>query len=163
MLLVNSVIDIVIWKHFLHYWSFVMIINNSAMDSSNKGPVMQSFDVFCTCVCVPVWKVVYNFPFQNYLLLSLHINYMYCAYLHNNLDAGICHDYTPRTTKLLGVYWFHSVHLSVCPSVCPSVRLSRMPCPLCNIYSSGWILSTLATNDHYHERVCHTQWPLTLT
>ena len=51
---------------------------------------------------------------------------------------------------------------SVCPSVCPSVRLSRLPCPLCNIYSSGWILSILATNDHYHERVCHTHndlWP----
>ena len=54
-----------------------------------------------------------------------------------------------------GRYWFHSV--------CPSVRLSRLPCPLCNIYSSGWILSILATNDHYHERVCRTQWPLTLT
>ena len=43
------------------------------------------------------------------------------------------------------------------------VRLSRLPCPLFNIYSSGWILSILATNDHYHERVCRTQWPLTLT
>ena len=62
-----------------------------------------------------------------------------------------------------GVYWFHSVRLSVRLSVRPSVRLSRLPCPLCNIYSSGWILSILATNDHYHERVCRTQWPLTLT
>ena len=44
----------------------------------------------------------------------------------------------------------------------PSVRPSRLSCPLCNIYSSGWIFSILATNDHYHERVCHTQWPLTL-
>ena len=51
---------------------------------------------------------------------------------------------------------------SVCPSVCPSVRLSRLPCPLCDIYSSGWILSIIATNDHYHARVCRTQWPLTL-
>ena len=65
-----------------------------------------------------------------------------------------------------GVYWFHSVRpsvrLSVRLSVCPSVRLSRLPCPLCNIYSSGWILSILATNDHYHERVCRTQWPFFL-
>ena len=52
---------------------------------------------------------------------------------------------------------------SVCPSVRPSVRLSRLRCPLSNIYSSGWILSILATNDHYYERVCRTQWPLTLT
>ena len=56
---------------------------------------------------------------------------------------------------------------SVRPSLHLSVRLSGrpagLPCPLCNIYSSGWILSILATNDHYHKRVCRTQWPLTLT
>ena len=66
------------------------------------------------------------------------------------------------TTKLLGGILV-SLRPSVCLSVHPSVRLSRLPCPLCNIYSSGWILSILATNDHYHERVCRTQWPLTLT
>ena len=69
----------------------------------------------------------------------------------------------PEQRSCWGVYWFHSVRPSVCPSVRPSVRPSRLPCPLCNIYSSGWILSILATNDHYHERVCRTQWPLTLT
>ena len=60
-----------------------------------------------------------------------------------------------------------SLHPPVCqsvrPSICPSVCPSGLLCLLCNIYSSGWILSILATNDHYHERVCHTQWPLTLT
>ena len=66
--------------------------------------------------------------------------------------------YTFRTTKLLG-----GILVSLRPSVRPSVRLSRLPCPLCNIYSSKWFLSILATNDHYHERVCHTQGPLTLT
>ena len=58
-----------------------------------------------------------------------------------------------------GVYWFHSVRPSVRLSVCPS----RMPCPLCIIYSYGWILFILGTNDHYHERVCRAPWPLTLT
>ena len=74
--------------------------------------------------------------------------------------------YTPRTTKLLGgilVSLRPSVRLSVCPSVRPSVRPSRMPCPLCIIYSYGWILFILGTNDHYHERVCRAPWPLTLT
>ena len=37
-----------------------------------------------------------------------------------------CH-YTPRTTKLLGVYWFHSIRLSVRLSVCLSVRPSVPP------------------------------------
>ena len=73
------------------------------------------------------------------------------------------YNYTPEQRSCWGVYWFHSVRPSVCLSVRPSVRPSRLPCPLCNIYSSGWILSILATNDHYHERVCRTQWPLTLT
>ena len=72
------------------------------------------------------------------------------------------HNYTPRTTKLLGGILV-SLRPSVRPSVHPSVRPSRLPCPLCNIYSSGWILSILATNDLYHERVCRTQWLLTLT
>ena len=34
-----------------------------------------------------------------------------------------------------GVYWFHSVR----PSVRLSVRPSRIPCPLCSVYSFGWI------------------------
>ena len=92
------------------------------------------------------------------------------ALVLNRQQALICRNYTPRTTKfytprttkLLGgilVSLRPSVRLSVRPSVCPS----RLPCPLCNIYSSGWILPILATNDHYHVRVCRTQWPLTLT
>ena len=88
-------------------------------------------------------------------------------YLIIQLSGGYIGFYTPQTTvggyigfytppnNCWGVYWFHSVR--------PSVRPSRLSCPLCNIYSSGWILSILATNDHYHERVCRTQWPLTLT
>ena len=73
----------------------------------------------------------------------------------------------PAQRSCWGVYWFHSVRPSVCPSVCPSVRPSvrpsRMPCPLCIIYSYGWILFILGTNDHYHETVCLAPWPLTLT
>ena len=39
-----------------------------------------------------------------------------------------------------GVYWFTpSIRRSVRLSVCLSVRPSRIPCPLCNAYSSGWI------------------------
>ena len=30
----------------------------------------------------------------------------------------------------------------------------RKSCPLCSVYSSGWILFIFGSNDHYHERVC---------
>ena len=77
-----------------------------------------------------------------------------CRHINSLIDVII----PTEQQSCWGVYWFHSVR----PSVWPSVRLSRLPCPLCNIYSSGWILSILAANDHYHERVCRTQWSLTL-
>ena len=67
----------------------------------------------------------------------------------------------PPNNEVVGGYIGFT--LSVRLSVRPSVRLSRLLCLLCNIYSSGWLLSILATNGHYHERVCRTQWPLTLT
>ena len=41
----------------------------------------------------------------------------------------------PTQWSCWGVYWFHSVR----PSVRLSVRPSRIPCPLCSIYSCGWI------------------------
>ena len=95
--------------------------------------------------------------------ISFYLSIIPLSCFHSSIH--IIHSFIipPEQRSCWGVYWFHSVRLSVRPSVRPSVRLSRLPCPLCNIYSSGWILSILATNDHYHERVCRTQWPLTLT
>ena len=75
-------------------------------------------------------------------------------WIHKRWVNGLLY---PSNNEVVGGY------IGFTPSVCPSVRLSRLPCPFCNIYSSGWILCILATNDHYHERVCRTQWPLTLT
>ena len=39
----------------------------------------------------------------------------------------------------------------------------RKSCPLCSVYSSGWILSIFGTNYHKHKKVCRMWWPLTLT
>ena len=41
----------------------------------------------------------------------------------------------PHNKVVGGVYWFHSIRSSVRPSVHPS----RILCPLCSAYSSGWI------------------------
>ena len=48
-----------------------------------------------------------------------------------SLPEPILGYYTPRTTKLLGVYWFYSAH--------PSARPSRILCPFCSAYRSLWI------------------------
>ena len=109
------------------------------------------------------------FSKKNMYLNSEFIEY-YCQVIneksHSDPDTEMqtMFYYTPRTTKLLGGYtgFTPSVRPSVCPSVRPSVRPSRMPCPLCIIFSYGWILFILGTNDHYHERVCRAPWPLTL-
>ena len=74
---------------------------------------------------------------------------------------GCCHSLNALFALVVGGYIGFTP--SVRPSVRLSVRLSHLPCPLCDIYSFWWILSILATNDHYHERMCRTQWPLTLT
>ena len=83
----------------------------------------------------------------------------HCPRALSSLRSSLPFLYPPHNEVVGGVYWFHSVR----PFVRPSVRPSRMPCPLCNIYSYGWILFILGTNDHYHERVCRSPWPLTLT
>ena len=78
-------------------------------------------------------------------------------------------QYLKRSFKLMRhmgfflLYLLGGILVSLRLSVRPPVCLSHLSCPLCNIYSSGWIISILATNDHYHERVCRTQCPLTLT
>ena len=38
-----------------------------------------------------------------------------------------------------------------------------LSCPLHSTYSSAWILFIFGTDDHWHERVCRVQLPLTLT
>ena len=108
------------------------------------------------------WNVSYSDQNKAYHSVCC---YHWYYYLHCCVLCCSFNYYTPRTTKLLGGYtgFTPSVRPSVCPSVRPSVRPSRMPCPLCIIYSYGWILFILGTNDHYHERVCRAPWPLTLT
>ena len=62
-----------------------------------------------------------------------------------------------------GEWGWEVEYIGFTPSVCLSVRPVRMRYPLCNAYISGWILFILGTNDHYHERMCRSQWPLILT
>ena len=69
-----------------------------------------------------------------------------CLFGAKPLSKALMGYYTPSHNEVVGGYigFTPSVRLSVRPSVRPS----RMPCPLCNVYSSGWIVSILGTNDH---------------
>ena len=146
------------FRHFFRKVFIVCLFNYSVMVCIGNQVL----------ICVPSyisWISLLLRPFHLHLLT-------YLCYDHTTtwFTDMFCSSFVnwwmiipPEQRRCWGVYWFHSVRPSVRPSVCPSVRPSRLPCPLCNIYSSGWIPSILATNDHYHERVCRTQWPLTLT
>ena len=61
------------------------------------------------------------------------------------------HYYSPRTTKLLGGY------IDFTPSVRPSIRPSRIPCPLCSFYSSGWIHFIFMHRIKPLQKVCRVQ------
>ena len=56
----------------------------------------------------------------------------------------------PAQRSCWGVYWFHSVH----PSVCPSVRPSRIPCALCSAYSFGRIHFIFIHLTKQFQKVC---------
>ena len=65
-------------------------------------------------------------------------------------------DYTPWTTKLLGVYWFHSLHPPIRLSIHLSVHPSHIMYLLCNSYSFRWILSIMQVKLHsWQKRLLH--------
>ena len=66
-----------------------------------------------------------------------------------------------RAPSMVGPWVARWIHGSLAPPVCLSICPSHMPCLLCTSYSSGWILSMLGKNDHWHEKVCRAQWPVT--
>ena len=67
-------------------------------------------EIFCSLLCISL-----NFVCKSSICISYH--------------------YTLCSTKLKGVYWFHLVHLSVCPLV----RLWTESCPLCIFHNTCWI------------------------
>ena len=46
--------DVIKWKHFPRYWSFVRGIHRSPVNSLHKRPVMRSFDVYFD-LCPNTW------------------------------------------------------------------------------------------------------------
>ena len=79
------------------------------------------------------------------------------------LDS-ICHCWCPGTAFSIHNIWYitdiwltviipptqRSCWMGILVSLCPSVRLSRIPCPLCSAYSSGWIHFIFTSS-----KVCH--------
>ena len=145
-----------------------MSYRNLYYSAKYKPSEFMSIIKFCNDT-VRKWSNEIFIPVKPQLGLSIHYSsYEYLTYRcklitsHELIELMLLY---PPHNEVVGGYtgFTPSVRPSVRPSVCPSVRPSRMPCPLCIIYSYGWIIFILGTNDHYHERVCRAPWPLTLT
>ena len=92
------------------------------------------------------------------LIITFKLNQLH-GFKYDSMILGSqwIYYYTPRTTKLLGGY------IGFTPSVCPSVRPasvprpSRIPCPLCSFYSSGWIHFIFIHLIKQLQKVCRVQ------
>ena len=147
----------------LYWWQVSIGSGNGLVPSDNKPLPPTNVDQVLWChMASPGHSELTHMQRPCMMLVWYFINLMNIVTVHYRFVEY--DDY--YTTKLLLYPPNNEVvggYIGFTPSVRPSVRPSRLPCPLCNIYSFGWILSILATNDHYHERVCRAQWPLTLT
>ena len=103
------------------------------------------------------WKSLTNSNISLTSILLLYILFPSRASYLSIIVSILSVSYCTRTTKLLGVILV-SLGPSVLPSVCPSVRLSvcssRIPCPLCRAYSSGWIHFILIHLIKQLQKVC---------
>ena len=114
-----------------------------------------------------LWHVWINFM-QHLSISSLHLAYIRISFwnthfFNTNLPGMYRYIHPllyPTPTKFFFFffgggegYWFHSVR----PSVCPSVRPSRIPCPLCSAFSSGWIHFICIHLIKQLQKVCRVQ------
>ena len=108
--------DIIKWKHFLRYWPFVQGIHQSPVNSPHKGQWRGALMFPLICTRINSWV-------NNGEAGDLRRNR---AHYHLKSPASQLFTqslYPPHNEVVGGVYWFHSVR----PSVCPSVRLSVRP------------------------------------
>ena len=76
--------DVVTMTCFLHYWPCVRVIRRSTMESSHKGPVMQSFNYFVVdslntllnkqSICRNLWRPVWWHPISRFHARATHNN-----------------------------------------------------------------------------------------
>ena len=81
-------------------------------------------------VCMSVWHVNFSCPPSS--------NYSIFPYSVQMINGRVCRMWCPLTLT----YIFKVIR--------PWLKKS---CPLCSMYSSGWILFIFSTNHHYHKRV----------
>ena len=89
--------------------------------------------------CQHDWRLMTMYVSVNWVIIGYQMAY------HLTSAKPLPETMLTYHTKLLGgwliirscwgVYWFHSIR----PSVCPSVHPSRILCPLWSAYGSGWI------------------------
>ena len=87
------------------------------------------------------------------MCLGVLLVWIYCWHIYVVIshDSSLVFMSNSLRWSCWGLYWFHFVcpsrlasccgfvHTKRCPSIRPFVRPSRILCPLCSTYSSGWI------------------------
>ena len=126
------------WWYFPNHWPFVRALH-WPMDSPHRGPVMWSFDVVILILNKQLMNRWFEVPWGSWnvtvkLVNIIHSGEMVRKTIHND-------NWTHWSQfKLLGVYWFHSVRLSVHP---PASRVhSVAPTVLVGSISYLYILSS---------------------
>ena len=100
---------------------------------NNKNHWFYWCCILCEWVHTSTWLNCWHELFRNHNTFQKDKCNLYCVLF-------LCNMMVVLKYMLLGVYWFPSVHPSIClPSVRLSIHPSCIPCPLCSTYSSGWI------------------------
>ena len=94
-------------------------------------------------------------PFTKIILTITYLKLNWNIPGANEVPIILIWLYSPAQRSWWGVYWFHSVRPSVHPSVHLFFRPSRIMCPLCSAYSSGWIHLIFIHLIKQLQKVCH--------
>ena len=87
--------------------------------------------------------------------LSVHLSVCLLTFRVRPVASTVQDGFFPYLVQMInsmrGCMWWPLTLIYIFKVIQPWLRKS---CPLCSVYSSGWILFMFGTNDHHHQRVC---------
>ena len=134
-----------------------MDVSDTMLDSHCDLELWPHSWPFFSSVLINLWSCFTEFPSFPDLWLFEQFPISGQPALGSISKLGRCIHYfcpgliiPPAQRSCWGVYWFHSIRPSV-------PRPSRIPCPLCSFYSSGWIHFIFIHLIKQLQKVCRVQ------